>query len=35
MLTESQAEKYKAKHGNVIWNVHKTIDISPDLLEEK
>jgi len=35
MLTESQAQKYKAKHGNVIWNVHKTIDILPYLLEEK
>ena len=35
MLTESQAEKYKEKHGNVIWNVHKTLDISPDLLEVK
>ena len=35
MLTESQAEKYKEKHGNVICNVHKSIDMSPDLLEEK
>ena len=35
MLTETQAKKYKAKHGNVIWNVHKTIDLSPELLESK
>ena len=35
MLTESQAKKYKEKHGNVIWNVHKTLDLSPDLLETK
>ena len=33
MLTESQAKKYKALHGDVIWNVHKTLDLSPDLLE--
>ena len=35
MLTESQAEEYKEKHGDVIWNVHKTLDLSPDLLETK
>jgi hypothetical protein len=35
MLTESQAEKYKAKHGDVIWNVHKTLDLSPNLMETK
>ena len=33
MLTESQARTYKEKHGDVIWNVHKTLDLSPDLLE--
>jgi hypothetical protein len=35
MLTESQARTYKEKHGDVIWNVHKTLDLSPDLLEEQ
>ena len=35
MLTESEAKDYKSKHGDVIWNVHKSIDISPDLLEVK
>ena len=34
MLTESQARKYKDKHGDVIWNVHKILDLSPDLLPE-
>ena len=33
MLTESQAKKYQEKNGNVIWNVHKSVGISPDLLE--
>ena len=35
MLTESEAEAYKSENGDVIWNVHKSIDMSPDLLEEK
>ena len=35
MLTESDAKKYKKDNGDVIWNVHKSIDIEPDLLEEK
>ena len=35
MLTESEAKKYKKDNGDVIWNVHKSIDIEPDLLEEK
>ncbi len=34
MLTESQAKAYKNKHGDVIWNVHKTLDLSPELLPE-
>ena len=34
MLTESQARKYKDKHGDVIWNVHTTLDILPELLPE-
>jgi len=34
MLTESQAKKYKALHGDVIWNVHKALDMTPDLLFE-
>jgi hypothetical protein len=35
MLTESQAKKYKEKHGDVIWNTHKALNIEPDLLEVK
>ena len=35
MLTESQAKKYKSENGDVIWNVHKSIDIKPELLEQK
>jgi hypothetical protein len=35
MLTESQAKDYRDRHGDVIWNVHKTLDLSPDLLETK
>ena len=34
MLTESQAKKYKEKHGDVIWNTHKAFDMLPELLEE-
>tara|TARA_B110000858_G_C17561936_1_gene362863 strand:- start:212 stop:376 length:165 start_codon:yes stop_codon:yes gene_type:complete len=34
MLTEPQAKKYKDKHGDVIWNVHTTLDILPELLPE-
>jgi|TARA_B100000768_G_C11156147_1_gene322474 hypothetical protein len=34
MLTESQAQRYKEKHGDVIWNVHETLDLSPELLPE-
>ena len=34
-LTESEAEAYKSENGDVIWNVHKSINIKPDLLEEK
>jgi len=30
MLTESEAKDYKSKHGDVIWNVHKSIDIEPE-----
>ena len=30
MLTESEAEKYKVDNGDVIWNVHKSIDIEPE-----
>ncbi len=35
MLTESQAKEYKEKHGDVIWNTHKALNIEPDLLEIK
>jgi len=35
MLTESQAKEYKEKHGDVIWNTHKALNIEPDLLEVK
>jgi len=35
MLTESEAEDYKIANGDVIWNVHKAIDIEPDYLETK
>lgn len=35
MLTESEAEDYKSKNGDVIWNVHKAIDLEPDYLETK
>jgi len=35
MLTESEAKDYKSKHGDVIWNVHKAIDLEPDYLETK
>ena len=30
MLTESEAEAYKSENGDVIWNVHKSIDIKPE-----
>ena len=33
MVTESEVEVYKAENGDVIWNVHKSVGISPDLLE--
>ncbi len=33
MMTEQQAKDYKNKHGGGIWNVHKALDIEPDLLE--
>jgi hypothetical protein len=35
MLTESEAEDYKTANGDVIWNVHKSIDIEPEYLETK
>ena len=35
MLTESEAEDYKTVNGDVIWNVHKSIDIEPEYLETK
>ena len=35
MLTESEAEDYKIANGDVIWNVHKAIDLEPDYLETK
>ena len=30
MVTESEVEVYKAENGDVIWNVHKSIDIKPE-----